>query len=442
MVKKLLWWTLGVLLVVAVGALVCDRVVAHNAKGRLYDNVDGIPHRKVGLILGTSPVSTWNGRRNLYFDQRIKAGAELYKAGKVDWLVVSGGDYRNTENGYDEPVAMRDSLMKLGVDSLRIILDYDGTRTLNSIAKMHDVYCQDSILIISQQYHNERALYQARHLGIDAIGFNAKTPGRRASWWRNRGREVLARVKLFIDVARGLHPDIKESIVRDFTKVDADVLSVSHIKTEYGDLICLKPEMNGLRMDMVCGEIPSPEDESIILAFAGAFTGTEFDKGHANVAGDHVAGGVRYRGYTCKRNTGAFTWSAESGPRFFYRDYSSALDKAAREGGMAFAQEMMVHNGAAVPTTRPRANENIFRTLCLDADGSLAFYESQGKTIFGNFIEALLSQGVREALYTDMGQGWNYCFYRTGGSGTAPKYLHTRSLPYASNFITIKTELL
>ena len=123
---------------------------------------------------------------------------------------MSGGDYRNTENGYDEPIAMRDSLMKQGVDSARIVLDYDGTRTLNSIAKIRDVYCQDSIIIISQKYHNERALYQAKHLGIDAIAFNAKTPGRRISWWRNRGREVLARVKLFIDIIRGVHPDIKE----------------------------------------------------------------------------------------------------------------------------------------------------------------------------------------------------------------------------------------
>lgn len=289
--RKKIGVIIGVVLVVAICAIVaCDQLVAYNAKGRLYDNVDSIPHRKVGLILGTSPVSIWNGRRNYYFDHRIKAGSDLYKAGKVDWLVVSGGDYRNSENGYDEPTAMRDSLRKLGVDSTRIILDYDGTRTLNSIAKMHDVYCLDSITIISQEYHNERALYQAKHLGIDAIGYNAETPGHRASWWRNRGREVLARVKLFIDVVRGLHPDIKESIIRDFTKVDTDILSVSHIRTKYGDLICLKPEMNGLKMDMVCGEIPSPNDDSIVLAFAGAFTGTEFDKGHSNVAGDHVAG--------------------------------------------------------------------------------------------------------------------------------------------------------
>lgn len=432
---------IGVLLTVllVVGVVVfCDQKVAYNANGRMYEDVDSIPHRKVGLILGTSPISTWNGHRNYYFDHRIKAGAELYKSGKVDWLVVSGGDYRNTENGYDEPVAMRDSLIKQGVDSAYIVLDYDGTRTLNSIAKMRDVYCQDSIIIISQKYHNERALYQARHLGIDAIGFNAKTPGKRTSWWRNRGREVLARVKLFIDVVQGLHPDIKESIVRDFTIVDTDILSVSHIRTKYGDLICLKPEMNGLNMDMVCGEIPSPNDGSIVLAFAGAFTGTEFNKGHSNVAGDHVAGGTRFKGYLCKRNTGAFTWSAKSGPRFFYRDYSSALDIATKEGGMGFAQEMMIHNGQKVPTTRPLGNKNVFRALCLDSDSRLALYESQGIVTFGNFIDALRSQGVKEALYTDMGQGWNYCFYRVNQSDKSPQYLHSTSLPYASNFITIK----
>ena len=439
--KRKIFTAIGLILATFISAIIiCDQSVAYNAKERLYNNVDSIPHRKVGLILGTSPISTWNGRRNYYFDHRIKAGAELYKAGKVDWLVVSGGDYRNTENGYDEPVAMRDSLMKQGVDSTRIILDYDGTRTLNSIAKMRDVYGQDSITIISQKYHNERALYQAKHLGIDAIGFNAKTPGKRTSWWRNRGREVLARVKLFIDVARGLHPDIKESIIRDFTKTDKDFLSFSHIETGYGDLICLKPDMKRLKMDMVCGEIPSPENDSIVLAFAGAFTGTKFDKGHVNVAGDHVAGGTRFKGYRCKRNTGAFTWSAKSGPQFFYTDYSSALDRAAKEGGMGFAQEMMIHNGVKMPTTRPLGNKNVFRALCLDSDNQLALYESQGIVTFGNFIDALLSQGVKEALYTDMGQGWNYCFYRVNQSDKSPQYLHSTSLPYASNFITIKTK--
>ena len=438
--RRIIIWSIAIIVVIIAVIVMCDIIVARNASGKTYDDVDSIPHRKVGLILGTSPISTWNGRRNYYFDHRIKAGAELYKAGKVDWLVVSGGDYRNPKSGYDEPVAMRDSLMKQGVDSTRIILDYDGTRTLNSIAKMRDVYCQDSITIISQKYHNERALYQAKHLEIDAIAFNAKTPGRHTSWWRNRGREVLARVKLFMDVARGLHPDIKESVVRDFTNVDTDVLTVSHISTQFGDLICLKPDMTRLKMDMVCGEIPSPENDSIILAFAGAFTGTDFDKGHANVAGDHVAGGKRFNGYRCKRNTGAFTWTSTSGPQFHYKDYTSALDSATQEGGMGFAQEMMIHNGKAVQTTRPFGNRNVFRALCLNSNNHLALYESQGVMSFGNFIDALLSQGVKEALYTDMGQGWNYCFYRVNQSDKSPKYLHSTSLPYASNFIVIKLQ--
>lgn len=425
-------------IIVVIAIVVCDRMVNHAAKDRLYDSVEDVPHLKVGLVLGTSPISSWDGRRNYYFDHRIKAAADLYNAGKVDWLVVSGGDYRSSENGYDEPVAMRDSLIKQGVDSVRIILDYDGTRTLNSIAKMRDVYRQDSIVIISQEYHNERALYQAKHLGIDAIGFNAKTPGRRRSWLRNRGREVLARVKLFIDIVRGVQPDIKESMVSDFTKPKSDFVSESHIKTEYGDLICLKPDMSILTMDLVCGEIPSVENDSIVLAFAGAFTGTMFDKGHFNIAGDHVSGGKRFKGYRCKRNTGAFTWSPISGPQFFYNDCSATLDKVSKEGGMGFTQEMMIHNSKAVKTTRPLGNKNVFRALCLDKEGELALYESQGIVTFGNFINALLSQGVKEALYTDMGQGWNYCFYRLNADESSPKYLHDRPLPYASNFITLK----
>lgn len=436
--RKTLIWIISIVLISILGLIVCDQMVAHSAKGKLYDNVDSTPHRKVGLILGTSSVSTWNGRRNYYFDQRIKAGAELYKAGKVDWLVVSGGDYRIAENGFDEPLAMRDSLVKQGVDSTHIILDYDGTHTINSIAKIRNVYCQDSIIIISQEYHNERALYQAQYLGIDAIGFNAKTPGLRTTWLRNRGREVLARAKLFIGLARGIHPVIKDSIKRDFTKADGVILPVSHIKTQYGDLIRLKPDMSRLRVDLICGKIPTPEDEAIILAFAGAYTGTGFGKGHLNVAGNHVAGGVVYSGYPCCRNTGAFAWSAKSGPRFFYRDYFSELCKAAKEGGMGFAQEMMIHDGAKVPTVRSLGSRNVFRALCLDSDNQLALYESEGIILFGNFIDALHSQGVKEALYTDMGLGWNYCFYRSKGAGTSPTYLHAQSNPNASNFVIFK----
>lgn len=91
---------------------------------------------------------------------------------------------------------------------------------------------------------------------------------------------------------------------------------------------------------------------------------------------------------------------------------------------MGFTQEMMTHNGKAVKTTRNAENQNVFRALCLDTDGELAIDEGQKDITFGNFIDALLSQGVKEALYTDMGPGWNYCFYRINLNEKSPRYLH------------------
>lgn len=224
----------------------------------------------------------------------------------------------------------------------------------------------------------------------------------------------------------------------DSIGIPSGYLSVSNIKTENGDLICLKPDMSKLSMDLVCNEIPSAENDSIILAFAGTFTGTGVENNHDNIAGDHVSSGTRFSGYYCKRCNGAFTWSPASGPQFFYQNYSSKLDKAAQEGGMGFTQEMMIHNGKAVKTTRPAENQNVFRALCLDADGELAIYESQRNITFGNFIDALLSQGVKEALYTDMGPGWNYCFYRINLNEKSPRYLHDQPMADATNFVILK----
>lgn len=202
-VKRTLWVIAGVTVLMTAIIVVCDIVVSDAADNRLYNSVEDVPARETGLVPGTSPVSYWTGRRNLYFDARIHTAAELYKAGKVRRLVVSGGDYRRQgEYGYDEPACMRDSLIKQGVDSSAIILDYHGTRTIESISNMRDKYHMEAFIIISQKYHNERALYQACHFGMDAIACNAPTPAAKESWIRNRTREALARVKLFLDLYR------------------------------------------------------------------------------------------------------------------------------------------------------------------------------------------------------------------------------------------------
>lgn len=198
--KKILLWILcfGAGLILAV-IIVCNIIVVNNSNGKIYDDVEETPHNRYGLLLGTSPITPW-GTRNYYFDHRITAAVELFHAGKIDTIIASGGDYRATEKfGCDEPAAMRDSLMAHGIPAERIILDYDGTRTIKSFRNTSD-FGIDSITIISQKYHNLRSLYIASQLRINAIAFNAKEPNSKKHKLKNHLREYFARVKMFIDL--------------------------------------------------------------------------------------------------------------------------------------------------------------------------------------------------------------------------------------------------
>ena len=174
--------------------LSCYQLVSINAKGKTFNDVQNIPYNEIGLLLGTSPITS-KGEHNYYFDERIEATATLYHCGKIKRIVASGGDY-SRNGGCNELIAMRDSLVKLGVPDNLISLDYQGTRTLHSIVKLKDM---GSITIISQKYHNERAIYLAEHYGLQAVGYNAAMPNITKKKIRNISREFLARVKLFID---------------------------------------------------------------------------------------------------------------------------------------------------------------------------------------------------------------------------------------------------
>lgn len=204
-----MWIATVTLEAVLLMVVVCYATVVWNASGRTYDSVSDIPHNRVGLLLATSPI-TPGGAHNFYFENRIKSADELYKAGKVDYIIASGGDYTQTQkNGCDEPRAIRDSLVACGVPADRIIIDYEGTRTLNSIAKAKEVYRLDSVTIISQKYHNERAIYLADKYDMHAIGINAEPSPIRRNRIKNTLREFLARVKMFMDVIIDKQPDLK-----------------------------------------------------------------------------------------------------------------------------------------------------------------------------------------------------------------------------------------
>lgn len=192
------------LFIILFGAIIlliggCYVLVLSYSRGRVYDSVDEIPHRSYGLLLGTSPITPWGGH-NYYFDRRIDATVNLFNNKKIDKIIASGGDYRSQgEYGCDELASMRDSLVKRGVPVDAIILDYQGTRTRNSIIKTREI--TDSVTIISQKYHNERALYIADHYSLNAIAYNAKMPQTLKFKVKNLARESLARVKMLWELA-------------------------------------------------------------------------------------------------------------------------------------------------------------------------------------------------------------------------------------------------
>lgn len=206
--KRIVFILLGLTGTLLIVIFICYVVVVFNAKNRIYDEIVCIPSNKVGLLLATSPI-TPQGVHNYYFDNRIKAAEDLYKAGKIDYIIASGGDYTKTEkNGCNEPQAIRDSLVARGIPVDRIILDYDGIRTIKSIAKAKEVYGLDSLTLISQKYHNERAIYLADISNLHAIGFNAEPSPIQRNRIKNSLREFLARPKMFIDLITGLEQDI------------------------------------------------------------------------------------------------------------------------------------------------------------------------------------------------------------------------------------------
>lgn len=179
----------------------CNHVVEEAAKGKLYHQTDATPYNKIGLLLGTSKYLVDNSI-NPYYQNRINAAVDLIKAGKVKYIIVSGD---NSRKEYNEPQMMKEDLIKAGVDSTSILLDYAGLRTFDSIIRLRENFSQQTATIISQQFHNERALYIAGREGITAIGFNAEDV--HSSMERRQNiRERLARVKVFLDYLIGKDP--------------------------------------------------------------------------------------------------------------------------------------------------------------------------------------------------------------------------------------------
>ncbi len=200
--KKLFLITFSTLTaIILLATFLCNRAVVNSARGHLYTDSKAIPFNRVGLLLGTTK-SGRNGHDNPYYTHRVQAATKLIKDGKIRYLVISGD---NGRKDYNEPELMRKDLINAGIDSSVIYLDYAGFRTFDSIKRLKEIFGQDSVTIISQGFHNERAIYIATKEEVFAIGYNAADVSARQGF-KTQMREKFARVKVFIDFLFGVKP--------------------------------------------------------------------------------------------------------------------------------------------------------------------------------------------------------------------------------------------
>ena len=192
--RRTMWTVLVVVLAGAAFVAWANLAAVNAGRGRLFDDPTELPGRRVGLVFGCDP--RFQGRENLYFRYRIDAAAALWQAGKLRGLIVSGD---NRSRYYNEPDKMRRALIARGIPGDRIVCDYAGLRTLDSVVRAKEIFGVGEITFISQRFQNERAAYLAAANGMAVDGFNARDVAGQGGY-KTKTREIGARVKMWLDV--------------------------------------------------------------------------------------------------------------------------------------------------------------------------------------------------------------------------------------------------
>ncbi len=200
-IKNLLRLFLIAIIIVISVVIFLNQLISWSSNKYIYDDINELPDNNVALVLGTSKFRK-DGAANKYFYNRINAAVKLYENNKINYIIASGD---NRTIYYNEPGVMRQELLKQGVPDSIIYLDYAGFRTFDSVIRCHKVFGQNNFTIVSQRFHNQRAVYIARSKNIEAIAFNAKNMNERDGL-KMRIREIFARVKVFIDLIIGTQP--------------------------------------------------------------------------------------------------------------------------------------------------------------------------------------------------------------------------------------------
>jgi SanA protein len=201
--KKIKKIVLYLLLAVLLFTTVANIAIVRFSKTYLYDSVSKVPSKRFALLLGTSKM-TAKGKKNEYFFNRIDAVVSLYRNGKINYILISGD---NSSSDYNEPQDMKDELIKRGLPAEIIFLDYAGFRTLDSIIRAKEIFGIDDFIIVSQKFHNQRAVYLARKNNIQAIAYNAKEVKAKMGFL-TQVREFFAKDKVFVDFLFRVKPKI------------------------------------------------------------------------------------------------------------------------------------------------------------------------------------------------------------------------------------------
>ena len=193
--RQILYSSIAILVILAIIVALCNISVDRNAEGRTFSNINDVPTMQTALLLGTNPKTRDGKRPSSFYLARINATAELYKHGKFRQLIISG----DRREGYDEPQTMRHDLIERGVPDSIIMMDGQGYRTLLSLRNSKQYFGIHDMIIISQKWNNERSIFLADKMNIKAVGYNADDVRHPRAIWTHI-RELLARVKLFIDL--------------------------------------------------------------------------------------------------------------------------------------------------------------------------------------------------------------------------------------------------
>lgn len=167
--KRLFKWTLWLLFLGILCVVFSNIIIISKTKSRVISEKKELNGAKVALVLGTSKF-TRVGAENLFFKDRMRAAAELYKEGKVKHIIVSGD---NRTQYYNEPKDMLAALQELDIPAEAITLDYAGLRTLDSIIRCKEVFGQTDVIIVTQRFHAYRAMFIADYYGLDAQAYMA-----------------------------------------------------------------------------------------------------------------------------------------------------------------------------------------------------------------------------------------------------------------------------